>query len=381
MGLLLAILLLTWALKKAVGDSIVDNNYAKQGLVSPRMEAKYGADAAARVARYGFLDFLRDAWRDAWMRRTDALIAARDAKAANPGERVRFADRWAAARQVMSKGWHRVVDPVEPKPAAVPAQREPEPAVEPAPEVGTVRYTDAGRELWDGTAWVPAPEPTSAPAAEPVAPAADDTDPTYEPKHYQEPNTEAPAMTAPTGEAVNYETTVAELEAQIREQRAHVDHCTTTLAHIASAKESVNNMQESYRTASAAAASTHEHLAANNLDSTTLGHTGTTADAMPAGVVDQMYDNLEAVEAVAQQRLADAEAALASTEAALDHVQRTYSDAHETVAGNLGGDSRFLDSGVSAPAAGGREAALVGAGGNVDTLHNRMNGAADNATS
>ena len=95
-------------------------------------------------------------------------------------------------------------------------------------------------------------------------------------------------MTAPTGEAVNYETTIAELEALANEQRGHIDHCKATKAALEAAKAAINDMQESYRAAATAAASTSEHLAAKNLDGVTLSNAGATADAMPAGAVDAM---------------------------------------------------------------------------------------------
>jgi hypothetical protein len=150
-------------------------------------------------------------------------------------------------------------------------------------------------------------------------------------------------MTAPTGEAVNYETTIAGLDALAAEQRGHIDACQAALRCVNEAKAAIDSMQESYRQSAAAAAATHEHLAAQNLDATTLAHTGTAADAMPAGAVDQMYDQLEGMETEAKARLADAEAALAATEAARAHIVATYGDAHATVAGDLGGDASFLD--------------------------------------
>src|SRR5262249_5055283 len=87
MGLFLALVLFAWLIAKAVQDARLDYTYARQGIVSPRLHAKYGrADtAAARVAKYGFFDHLRDAWRDYWPRRTDALIAARNAPSATGG--------------------------------------------------------------------------------------------------------------------------------------------------------------------------------------------------------------------------------------------------------------------------------------------------------
>jgi hypothetical protein len=114
--LLLAIALLTWLVGRAFNDARVDHTYAKQGLVSPRLEHKYGTreKAASMVAKYGFLDFLRDAWRDYWPRRTEALIAARNAKAADPGGRVRLRDRWAAARRAVEAGFRRLAGSVQP---------------------------------------------------------------------------------------------------------------------------------------------------------------------------------------------------------------------------------------------------------------------------
>jgi hypothetical protein len=336
--ILLAVMLLTWAVKRTVSDAIVDNNLAKQGIVSPRMERKHGATAAAKVDRYGFTDFLRDAWNDYWPRRADALIAARDAKAANPGEKVRFRDRLAAAKDVVVNGARKVaaspvvrklVEPVERKP-----RPEPEPAADEIPdatryadlEPGTRRNTDDGDEEWDGYAWRPARK------QETPAPTAGGT------------------MTTPTGEAVNYETTVAELEALLREQQLHLDACTAAERALGEAKGHIGDMQDSYRSSSAAAASTHEHLAVLNLDADTLGNTGTVADAMPAGAVDTYFDQLEAMEVMAKERRDAAEVALQATEAALAGIVAKYGDAATTVAGDLGGDSRFLaaDGGVNA---------------------------------
>jgi hypothetical protein len=340
----IAILLMMYAGKKAIGDAIVDNNLAKQGIVSPRMQAKHGQSAAAKVAKYGLSDFLRDAWNDYWPRRADALIAARNAKAANPGEKVRFRDRLAAGTAVIRRGVQksapavrRLVEPVPPKTTAVPV-----PAVDPAPALavdtgdvdeGTRRFVDGGgqEEYRDGQ-WRPVPKTPDTFGGKTADPA-----PTGTPA--------GGAVSAPTGEAVNYETTVNELEKLIHEQRQHLDSCIAAQGCIAAAKGAIGDMQDSYRASSAAAGSTHEHLAAKHLDGVTLAHTGTTADAMPAGAVDSYYDQLEVMEEMARQRREAAEVALHSTEAALANVQAKYGDAHATVAGDLSGDSSFLDSG------------------------------------
>lgn len=153
------------------------------------------------------------------------------------------------------------------------------------------------------------------------------------------------AQTAgPTGEAVNYETTVVELEALIERLRAHVDSTVAAESAVQQAKAAVNNSQVSYNPAAAAAASISEHLPALNVDAETVGHTGTVANAMPPNDVNVMFDQLEAMEVKVAEQRANAEAALGSAEAALKTVQEKYGDAHATVAGELAGDSRFLAS-------------------------------------
>jgi len=418
--MLLAILLLMWAGKKAIGDAVVDNNYAKQGLVSPRMQAKYGdREAAAKVAKYGFFDYLRDSYRDSWARATDSLIASRDAKAeakASGEPRVRFRDRLTAGRdaivggvqQVVASGpVRRLVDPVPPHQRQDELARVDQPDVDETPmdtPVGTRRLTDRGWEEWDGSHWRPAPEPKPEPTPEPAA------------GRHRAPTRKEPVVTAPTaaptGEAANYETAIATLEALAVDQRAELDAAIAAEAAAAALKEAVDQMQQTYQHSSDTASSTHDQLSGMNLDGTTLAHTGTTADALPAGRVDAMFDNVEDIEAVAKERREAAEVALAETEAAIDHLRKTYGDAHETVAGNLSGDSRFLDSGVGATGVGSggevrnnspyaqganysptasagtaapagsqsRVGAMRGAN-DIDAVNNRLHGAADNATS
>lgn len=147
---------------------------------------------------------------------------------------------------------------------------------------------------------------------------------------------------APSGEAVNYETTVAELEALIARIREHLDSVTAALVSVQQAKININNSQASYNPAANAAASISEHLPALNVDAETVGHTGTVANAMPPNAVNDMFDRLEAMEQALIEQRANAEAALGSAEQALKTVQEKYGDAHATVAGELSGDSRFL---------------------------------------
>lgn len=366
MDLLIGAAFVAWCLMKAWGTARTEHELAQKGIVPPRMAAKYGtAEAARKVARYGFTDFLRDAWNDYWPRRTEALVAARNAKAENPGGRVSFKQRLRAGVEAVQRSVQAGIDKAK---AAREPKSAPKPRTDPTPtplatesgdvDPGTRRMGDHGWEEWDGTEWRPAPEPNPAPppqAAPTPAPTAAPA--TNDPPAPQEgPKT----MTAPTGEAVNYETTVAELEAQIREQQAHLDQCLAAEQAAETLASAVDGMQCTYRGLSDAAANTHDHLAAQNLDGTTLASTGDTADALPPGRVDEMLDYVEQIKAVAAERRAAAEAALAATTAALDHIQRTYGDAHETVAGNLSGDAGFLHSGGPSgvsPAAGARAAA------------------------
>jgi hypothetical protein len=148
-----------------------------------------------------------------------------------------------------------------------------------------------------------------------------------------------------TGEAATFEQAIAELAALEDEQRAHLDQCQRALAAVTTAKCHVGDMQDTYRAAAQAAQLAADQLAAKNLDGVTLAHAGTVVDAMPAGVVDIWFDQLEAMEAAAKERLGEAEIALASTTACRENIQVTLGDAHETVTGQLSGDASFLDSG------------------------------------
>jgi hypothetical protein len=426
-----------------------EHELAKKGIVPPRMEAKYGrAGARSKVDEYGFWDHFRDIMRDHWARRTDAVIAARDAKAANPKAplRDRWRASWAAAKTRFAGVDLPAPDVRRSREGEAPADRTitdpgiasaavtdeavdgPSAVVLDADQTGTPTIASGDTPAEAGnpakTDPTPAPAPTDQPSGSPSAdtPAERSTvrpqsrereDGPDEPwvltqhdrerlrpelfgkcAHRSRPgagfayeycdnpvsgdnaycwehdsttdmdaspagleqagndSTGGSPMTAPTGEAVNYETTLNELQALAKEQQQHIDHCQEALKSISEAKAAINNMQESYRASSQAAASTSDHLGALNLDEVTLSNAGTTADAMPAGAVDAMYDHLEEMEAQAQQRLSDAEVALGATEANISHIQATYGDAHDTVASNLSGDASFLHSGVGGAAGG-----------------------------
>lgn len=395
-GLLLACFVFAYVFQKAWSTARTEHELAKHNTIPPRMLDKYGeAGARAKVAKYGFRDYFKDAYRDLWARRTDALIAARDERAeeakgarekakkareegeaaeAPPAqtEKVRFRDRIDAAKRTLNAGYRRVVDPVPVVTSDAPtAPGTAPPADNPVPllvdtgdvPVDTIRYSGTDRERWTGSEWepIPTPQPPSAPPAGlavpppstqlPVEPAT--AEPGTVPDSADTPTTPSGETVTPTGEAVNYETAVAELEALEKEQQAHLDSCVAALSHIEGAKTQIDTMQSSYRTSAEAAGSMHEHLAAMNLDGVTLSHTGTIADAMPPNAVDAWFAQLEEMEATAKERRDAAEAALGATQAALGTIQSKYGDAHATVAGELGGNAAFLDSGGTTTSVGG----------------------------
>lgn len=160
-----------------------------------------------------------------------------------------------------------------------------------------------------------------------------------------QPNSKGDTMTAATGEAVNYETAMAQLDAIEAAQREHLEHALAALAKVQGAKQDIADTQATYRPAAEAAGATHESLTALNLDAQTVANTGTMADAMPPNEVDSMFSSLEAMEARIKEQVANAEAALAATANARSVIVAKYGDAHATVQGELSGDSRFLGSG------------------------------------
>lgn len=300
MGALLAFLIVVWAVKRFIADPIIDGIYAARGQDSPRMAAiRRDRAAGGHPARYGASDYFRDLVADFWEDMRAGRDAVRAAERAD-GRPVSWRERWRAAMAAMDNTRQRVadappvrrlIDPVgvSPEPAPVLPESEPVPAVpQSPPDVGTVRFTDTGRERWDGTSWVPVPEPIR-PLPKPARP--------YVPILEED-------MTAPTGEAVNVETTLAQLDAiddALRAIDASVDVLDGQRAEVAAASEML-----------------HASLTAKNLDGETLGGVSALLDYLDPDFVKAMIDKIEA-----------AKAAVAATRA---HVLATYADAANTVA-------------------------------------------------
>ncbi len=378
--MLLAAFIIAFLITKTIQEAKTDRVLAEKGIVSPRLQAKYGDAAKAKTDRYGLVDYLRDAWSDNWARRTElrraGVDAAREAEPAPGRSRGSWADRWRAARRAVAAAAERVaplarklVDPVperrdrqDPPPIGPVADEAPPPA-------GTApRCPDCGDPLSrTGTGWDHPHGPSCGVTGRPYrrsssgpSPASTQPCPLPGPHASHEylsiggsrnvcPGVLKPEgvepMPAPTGEAVNYETTVTELEAIEREQMKHVDQAAACKQAISDAKVAIDGMQESYNATAAAAQSVNEHLGALLPgDTETLAQVGTVGDAMPPNKVNDMYDQLEHIETEAEQQKKNAEVALAATRAALSRVVAEYGEDAAKVADRMRGDPSFLAS-------------------------------------
>lgn len=348
-GLIIA-WIMAYALVKIVSEGATDWTLARKGIVSPRLQGKYGGDAAARRATsgYGLGQYLRESWNDYWPRRAAALKAARDARdaARARGEKISIRDRWRAAVDTLEGRWRNrqgnqgVGEPnpsttTRPAPLAgdVTGGDKPRPSTDPGdPSEGptTPATTTDGKSDSDTT-----PDPQTTPAGDK---STGDTDTTTKEDHMTTPTTTA----GPTGEVLNYETALTEIDSQISATQERIDKATAALSDVERMKASVDEIQLNYKQSAQAAASKLDQQQALNLDGTTLGHASTTVEALPPSAVDSMLEQIEVVEQEIRHRLEQDEQALGSLQAEREHLQTTYADAHETVQGRLGGDSRFL---------------------------------------
>ncbi len=361
---MLVCMIVAYLIYKAYLDGRTDHEYAKQGLVSPRLQAKYGDGAAAKTARYGLLDYLADAWSDNWRNRTEIRRSAEKAVATvKPSDPARpkpsWRDRLAAAKQAVMGFGKKLIEPVEAKPRLETPKPTTtvDPPAEPAasddfdrhrtcPDCGA-RLTETNGGWWhpDGPDCPNEPEPATKPSNQPATEPAAEPDPTRI-------ATKGKPMTTATGEAVNYETTVAELEKLIEACRTWLDQVTAALKSCAEAKNHIEDAQGGYKTAASVAASILDHLAAMSLDTHTLGLIGAIKEALPASDVDVVLALLEEAEEKLKTMQANAQTALDAAQAALTHVVAEYGEEAAKVANNLGGDPTFLGSsgGGSAPA-------------------------------
>lgn len=350
MGVFLAIMIVVWVLQKAARDAALDHEYAKRGEVSPRLAHKYGgADRArAKVAKYGFTDYLRDSYRDAWARRTDATIAARDARPVDGGQRVTLRDRHRAAKARIVTDPAQTVGGVAAPPDATPPTRPVPPPTSPAPEPPAPTSPEPPPP--PEAPAVPEPQPGATPASDAAADPPTPAPPAAEavPDAAGEPTPGGDDVSAPTGEVLNYETACAENEAMQQAVKAAIDAGMAALSSMSSAKSAVNDVQTVYNPTADAAVAKLDQLSAMGLDTTTITHAAAQVDALPVGAVDELYDATEQVESEIAARVAQAQIALAALQAERAELDANYAAASETVATNLGGDPTFVGSGAAA---------------------------------
>jgi len=408
MGIFLAIALVAWLAGKAVSDGKLDHNYAKQGLVSPRLQARYGTTdrSSGLLPKYGLANHVRDAWRDYWPRRTQALVAARDARAAGGGP-PRMRDRFATAQRsvlaAVSKKPERPAGAPEFPPADLSKlpNREPVEIHRDEPKEQANKVDDAKTSL--ESIVEPKRESPVPPAnANEIKNAIDKQIPTR-PERTFEKSAVRFVATIPeqkqqnsfsghddfdvaasrrfaagikaerkakedeikkeylrfnlnkyfgyelgttkmaTGEAVNYETAINELQLIIQDLQKQVDSASAALQSIRGTKAAVDNMQQTYAQIASAAQVKLEYQTALNLDATTLGHASAIADCLPPNAVDALYDQLDMMEKLIEDLLNQSATALAAAQAELAHLVATYGDAFALVSSSLSGDSRFLD--------------------------------------
>lgn len=92
--MLLVCAVIAWAVMHSFQLAEIDHEYARKGQVSPRMEAKYGANAKSQSEGWGIVAFARDNLRSSLVHRTELMAKAREAKA-------RGEDPKAAAQKVL----------------------------------------------------------------------------------------------------------------------------------------------------------------------------------------------------------------------------------------------------------------------------------------
>lgn len=330
--------------KKVLGDSIDDFRQGRSGSVPARMEAHHGsAGAAAKLPKYGFTDHLRDNWRDMWARRTEAMVAARDAKDVNGDGRVSLRERWLAAKAVMSRTATKVkahpvtralIDPVgEPKPAK-PAVDESDTPEVPAPSPFGSEDDDYGDDASD-----PAPATGRAKPEIPDRGWLDDETPTDE---IPRTKPKEPKVTAPTGEAVNLSTAIAAIDAIIGQVRIQKDQAAVADRALAAVDDAIDGMQGRQRGIYNAARSLADDLAALNLNPAIIAPVFEVAEVLNPGQTDTLLQAIENIRANIRRVIAGCDAALAALQSARATLVGLFADAAQVVEEHAGGDSRFV---------------------------------------
>lgn len=155
-------------------------------------------------------------------------------------------------------------------------------------------------------------------------------------------------MTAPTGEAINYRTTVAELDAMDRQLGQMLDFIQAGVAATRQAADHLDAVESQRRPLAAAAISAKEHLEGMSLDPTTMAGVDSACESLTPNAVGAILEMLESAEKHLLQVLAAIEAAKGGVSASKQNVIGTYGSAADVVE-QTGVNAQFLDSGVARP--------------------------------
>lgn len=297
-----------------------------------------------RLPQYGAVDHLRDRYRDSWRRATDDLVAKRDRRAdrrraSGRDDRSwwqraqdRYADRQQERRRRREE--QRQHETHEPTPTPQP-QRPlfPDPTPKPAPEA-----PPAGPDPPEPDAQVIRFRPrvvTDPPTPQPETP----DEPTGTPDSPTTPSTKGADM---SGEVLDHETHIAELDRTIAELEAGIDLCDVVISTSSALRGQVDDLQSKYGPVAAATQTRADHLQALHVDQTTAGHAAEGADALDPNAVARYHDEAEAIEAGAKSLRERLEKALELAKAERAEAIRRYADAQETVKNDLSGDATYL---------------------------------------
>lgn len=150
-------------------------------------------------------------------------------------------------------------------------------------------------------------------------------------------------MTAPTGEAINYRTTVAELDAMDRQLGQMLDFIQAGVAATRQAADHLDAVESQRRPLAAAAISAKEHLEGMSLDPTTMAGVDSACESLTPNAVGAILEMLESAEKHLLQVLAAIEAAKGGVSASKQNVIGTYGSAADVVE-QTGVNAQFLNS-------------------------------------
>lgn len=155
------------------------------------------------------------------------------------------------------------------------------------------------------------------------------------------PNPGGNRMSAPTGEAVNYETALAALTGLAETVTTLTDHAQGLAAAITTADSHLDGVDAQRRDVAATTQTITEHLSALKVDAASMSGVAQAMDAMTAERVSELIDHLAAAKTIADEFLAALDTAAAGVEASRSAVTATYGNAAEVVA-STGVDPAFL---------------------------------------